>query len=238
MLKLCSWAFSRFVCDQTLWLKIITRHDSATELWGISITITHQNSLLSFTAGIMVLSPKPSSAVKALEVRLGAAVTLQCDLSYHYEINWLRMSTDMTPELLIALGLKNNGELSVNWNSNSSRFQGFIKNRLFHLRILCVSGADLLTYFCAAMNEKQLEFNEGKRLYGKELDAWWNITSSVGSRSSVVCLFVCFFQSPRMHNSLRIQIRIWHDAKVSKVCLMFMVFFHVGVFFIFITAFA
>lgn len=142
----------------------------------------------------MVLSPKPSSAVKALEVRLGVAVTLQCDLSYHYEINWLRMSTDMTPELLIALGLKNNGELSINWNSNSSRFQGFIKNRLFHLRILRVSNADLLTYFCAAMNEKQLEFNEGKRLYGKELDIWSDITSSVGSRSSVLffCLFVCF----------------------------------------------
>ncbi|KAG7314234.1 hypothetical protein KOW79_022730 [Hemibagrus wyckioides] len=123
-----------------------------------------QSALFGFI-GIMVLSPKLSSAVKALEVRLGKAVTLQCDLSYHYEINWLRMSSDMTPELLIALGLKNNGELSVNWNSNSSRFQGFIKNRLFHLRILRVSGADLLTYFCAAMNEKQLEFNEGKRLY-------------------------------------------------------------------------
>lgn len=84
-----------------------------------------------FPSGIMVLSPKLSLAVKTLEVRLGAAVTLQCDLSYHYEINWLRMSSEMQPELLMVLGLNNNGELSITWNSNSSSFQGFVKNCFF-----------------------------------------------------------------------------------------------------------
>lgn len=126
--------------------------------------------MFSFTTGIIVLSPQPSSAVKPLEVRLETAVTLQCDLSYHYEINWLRMSSDMNPELLMVLGLKNDGDLSVYWSSNSSSFQGFIKNRFIQLRIVRVSEADLVTYFCVAMNEKRIEFGEGMRLYGKEQD--------------------------------------------------------------------
>lgn len=120
----------------------------------------------------MVLSPKPSLAVKAVEVGLGAAVALQCDLSHHYEINWLRMSSEMEPELLMVLGLNNNGDLSITWNSNSSSFQGLFKNRIFQLRIVRVSEADLVTYFCAAINEKQVEFGEGLRLYGKEQEVW------------------------------------------------------------------
>lgn len=116
----------------------------------------------------MVLSPKLSLAVKTLEVRLGAVVTLQCDLSYHYEINWLRMSSEMQPELLMVLGLNNNGELSITWNSNSSSFQGFVKNCFLQLKIGRVSDTDLITYFCASINKKRIEFGEGPRLYGKE----------------------------------------------------------------------
>ncbi|GAA6067924.1 uncharacterized protein LOC113545734 [Tachysurus ichikawai] len=128
-------------------------------------TNTMLNSAFFGFIGIIVLSPQPSSAVKPLEVRLETAVTLQCDLSYHYEINWLRMSSDMNPELLMVLGLKNDGDLSVYWSSNSSSFQGFIKNRFIQLRIVRVSEADLVTYFCVAMNEKRIEFGEGMRLY-------------------------------------------------------------------------
>lgn len=118
------------------------------------------------------MSPKPLSGVKTLEVSLGAEVTLQCGLQYHYEINWLRMSSKLNPELLMVLGLNNNGDLSITWNSNSSSFQGFCSNRLLQLRIVRVSEADLVTYFCAALNEKQIDFGEGLRLYGEEQDAW------------------------------------------------------------------
>lgn len=118
------------------------------------------------------MSSKPLLAVKTLEVQLGAAVALPCNLSYHYEINWLRMSSEMKPELLMVLGLNNDGGLSITWSSNSSRFQGFIKNRFIQLRIVQVVEADLITYFCAAINEKRIEFGEGVRLYGKEQDVW------------------------------------------------------------------
>lgn len=74
----------------------------------------------------------------------------------------------MKPELLMVLRLNNNGELSITWNSNSSSFQGFMKNRFLQLRIGRVSDADLVTYFCAAINEKWIEFGEGMWLYGKE----------------------------------------------------------------------
>lgn len=113
------------------------------------------------------MSPRPSLGVKTLEVRLGTAVTLQCDLSHLYEINWLRMSPEMKPELLMVLGLNNDGQLSITWSSNSSSFHGFIQNRLFQLRIERVSDADLVTYFCAAVNENRIEFGEGLRLDGK-----------------------------------------------------------------------
>ncbi|KAM9450055.1 uncharacterized protein Hap1MRO34_022536 [Clarias gariepinus] len=115
--------------------------------------------------GIVVLPATPSLAAKALEVRLGAAVTLQCNLSYHYEINWVRMSSEMNPELLMVLGLNKNGDLSITWNSNSSSFQGFINNRFIHLKIVHVSQTDLVTYFCAAVNDKQIKLSEGMRLY-------------------------------------------------------------------------
>lgn len=82
------------------------------------------------------------------------------------------MSSEMKLEPLMVLGLKNNGVLSTTWNSNSSSFQGFYKNRFFLLRIVQVSETDLATYFCAAMNERQIEFGEGLRLYGKEQDVW------------------------------------------------------------------
>lgn len=73
----------------------------------------------------------------------------------------------MKPELLMVLGLNNDGQLSITWSSNSSSFHGFIQNRLFQLRIERVSDADLVTYFCAAVNEKRIEFGEGLRLDGK-----------------------------------------------------------------------
>ncbi|XP_034157203.2 uncharacterized protein LOC113545734 [Pangasianodon hypophthalmus] len=137
-------------------------------IFSHSLLSLHTNTmLLSVIFGfmeIMVLFLTPSSAVKTLEVRLGAAVTLQCDLSYHYEINWLRMNSEMKPELVMVLGLNNHGHLSVTWSTNSSNFQGFINNRFIQLRIARVSDADLVTYFCAAINEKRLEFGEGMRL--------------------------------------------------------------------------
>ncbi|KAI5620132.1 hypothetical protein C0J50_20298 [Silurus asotus] len=113
---------------------------------------------------MVVLSPETPLAAKTREVRLGAAVTLQCDLSNRYEINWMKMSSDMKPELLMVLGLKNNGDLSVTRNSNSSSFQGFFQNRLFQLRILRVSEADLGVYFCLAVNQRHLELGEAIRL--------------------------------------------------------------------------
>ncbi|KAI5087592.1 hypothetical protein C0J45_22081 [Silurus meridionalis] len=113
---------------------------------------------------MVVLSPATSLAAKTQEVRLGAAVTLQCDLSNRYEINWMKMSSDMKPELLMVLGLKNNGDLSITRNSNSSSFRGFFQNRLFQLRIVRVSEADLGVYFCLAVNQRHLELGEAIRL--------------------------------------------------------------------------
>lgn len=80
----------------------------------------------------------------------------------------------------MALGLNNNGDLSVTWTSNSSSFQGLIKNRFIQLRIVQVSEADLATYFCTAINKKRIEFGEAMQLHGKEQDVWWSIMLYVG----------------------------------------------------------
>ncbi|KAK1792839.1 hypothetical protein P4O66_012748 [Electrophorus voltai] len=114
---------------------------------------------------ILVFPLKSLKALKMAEAKLGHSITLMCGMSYHHEINWLRMGLDLKPKTLMVMGLKNDGDLSVSWNSNESHFEGCVQNRFIGLKILKVLHSDLVTYFCAASNGKRMEFGEGICLY-------------------------------------------------------------------------
>lgn len=68
---------------------------------------------------------------------------------------------------LMVTSLKHNGELSVVWNYNESRFEGFIEEQMTGLRIFQISTSDLSTYHCATLYKKYLEFDKGVQLYSK-----------------------------------------------------------------------
>uniref|UniRef100_A0A8B9RBI0 Ig-like domain-containing protein n=1 Tax=Astyanax mexicanus TaxID=7994 RepID=A0A8B9RBI0_ASTMX len=103
----------------------------------------------------------PSNALKKMEVNLGQSQMLKCDMSYHHEINWIRMDDQAKPKTLMVMGLKNDGAMSVAWNFNDSHFEGCVVDRFIGLRIYQVSESDLATYFCAASHNKRMEFGEG-----------------------------------------------------------------------------
>ncbi|KAG9259634.1 hypothetical protein AMEX_G27141 [Astyanax mexicanus] len=125
-------------------------------------------SLLFACFVILVLSLKPSNALKKMEVNLGQSQMLKCDMSYHHEINWIRMDDQAKPKTLMVMGLKNDGAMSVAWNFNDSHFEGCVVDRFIGLRIYQVSESDLATYFCAASHNKRMEFGEGIRLQTQE----------------------------------------------------------------------
>ncbi|KAI4905848.1 hypothetical protein NFI96_021758, partial [Prochilodus magdalenae] len=113
---------------------------------------------------ILVLPLMSLKALKETTVRLGDGVTLKCDMSYHHEINWLKMDEDAQPKSVMVMGLKNDGALSVAWNSNETHYEGCVVERLIGLRIFNVSDSDLGMYFCAALSGKVMVFAEGIRL--------------------------------------------------------------------------
>jgi len=80
------------------------------------------------------------------------------------------------PMALMVTSLKHNGELSVVWNYDESRFEGFMEEQMTVLRIFQISTSDLSTYHCATLYQKHLDFDKGVQLYSKRVH-WisWDI---------------------------------------------------------------
>ncbi|KAI4905847.1 hypothetical protein NFI96_021757 [Prochilodus magdalenae] len=86
-------------------------------------------------------------------------------MSYHHDIYWVKIGEDVQPKMLMVMGLKNDGALSVAWNANVTHYEGCVVDRLIGLRIFNVSSSDLGMYFCTASSKKRMEFGEGIRLH-------------------------------------------------------------------------
>ncbi len=71
------------------------------------------------------------------------------------------------PMALIVTKPKHNGELSVVWNYDETRFEGFMEKQMTGLRILHVSTSDLATYYCATSYQNHLNFDKAVQLYSK-----------------------------------------------------------------------
>lgn len=99
------------------------------------------------------------------EVKLGDAVSINCNLSFFSEIHWLKMSAEGQPTSLLVTILKHDGELSTVWNSKPTHFEGL--KRSTGLKILNVSANDLGTYYCATFKGKEMNFGKGVKIYSK-----------------------------------------------------------------------
>ncbi|XP_067297277.1 uncharacterized protein [Pseudorasbora parva] len=115
------------------------------------------------TTVFVILPLNHLEAVQLKEVKLGETVVLKCNISFN-DIHWLKMS-EGRPMALMVTSLKHNGELSVVWNYNESRFEGFLEKQMTGLRIAHVSTSDLGTYYCASLYQKHLDFDKGVQLY-------------------------------------------------------------------------
>ncbi|KAL7855571.1 hypothetical protein AOLI_G00191750 [Acnodon oligacanthus] len=127
--------------------------------------------LFAWIAVLILSSVKSLKALQEKTVTLGEPVTLKCDMSYHHEIYWVKLGADYQPKTVMVMGLKNDGALSVAWNSNETHYEGCVVERLIGLKISKVSERDLAMYFCAASIGKPMEFGEGVRLQTKETQA-------------------------------------------------------------------
>lgn len=119
-----------------------------------------------FLSVLIILPLNHLEAVQLKEVNLGDTVVLKCNISFYNDIHWLKMS-EGRPMALMVTSLKHNGELSVVWNYNESRFEGFMEKQMTGLRISNVSTSDLATYYCATLYQKHLDFDKGVQLYSK-----------------------------------------------------------------------
>ncbi|XP_015461144.2 uncharacterized protein LOC103038664 isoform X2 [Astyanax mexicanus] len=124
-------------------------------------------SLYLFTAVFLPFTAL--EAVEMLEVELGQAVTLKCNISLHHEIFWLKVSMEDKPRLLMVAGLKSDGIVSDVWNYDTSRYRGSLglDERFFGLKILHVLKSDLASYYCGTLDGKRMEFEEGVHIYAK-----------------------------------------------------------------------
>ncbi|KAG1956370.1 si:dkey-22i16.9 [Pimephales promelas] len=113
---------------------------------------------------LIILRLNHLDAVQLKEVSLGDTVVLKCNISFYNDIHWLKMS-EGRPMALMVTSLKHNGELSVVWNYNESRFEGFMEEQMTVLRIFQISTSDLSTYHCATLYQKHLDFDKGVQLY-------------------------------------------------------------------------
>ncbi|XP_077102554.1 uncharacterized protein LOC143753755 [Siphateles boraxobius] len=121
--------------------------------------------VLSCLITVLIILPlKHLEAVQLKEVNLGDTVVLKCNISFYNDIHWLKIS-EGRPVALMVTSLKHNGELSVVWNYNESRFEGFMEEQLTGLRISQISTSDLSTYHCATLYQKHLDFDKGVQLY-------------------------------------------------------------------------
>ncbi|XP_075209728.1 Ig kappa chain V-V region T1 [Chanos chanos] len=99
------------------------------------------------------------------QIQIGDYVTLDCNISFHHEITWLRVRSGMDPEVVVVAGLNSDGQMSTVWSMGSNHFSGSVKNRSIALIIRNVSEEDLGSYYCVTKDGRMLQFGKGAHLY-------------------------------------------------------------------------
>lgn len=98
-------------------------------------------------------------------VQLGDTAILLCNISYHYEITWLKHNPEQTPDVLLCVSL--NGGNIIYGHRPNLRFEAEIANRSLALKMNTVEDADLGLYYCMGKVGKSMMLGGGSRLHGK-----------------------------------------------------------------------
>lgn len=115
---------------------------------------------------VFIVRPRQSVEESVFwEVQLGDIVICPCDISYHYEITWLKHNPEQTPAVLLFVSL-NDGTVIYGHQHNLC-FEAQIANRSLALKIKTVEDVDLGLYYWIGKVGKMMMLGGESRLHGK-----------------------------------------------------------------------
>lgn len=118
-------------------------------------------------------------------VQLGDTAILLCNISYHYEITWLKHNPEQTPDVLLCVSL--NGGNIIYGHRPNLRFEAEIANRSLALKMNTVEDADLGLYYCMGKVGKSMMLGGGSRLHVSGLEAINASSTTYEQASPALC---------------------------------------------------
>lgn len=105
---------------------------------------------------------KRLQAFEMKEVYLGETVEIECNISFHHDITWLKMHNGQPPLVLMVTSLISDGAITVTYQdqyhgSTTAR----VKGRTVAMTITNISVNDLGLYYCTRIKGKMLTFGAG-----------------------------------------------------------------------------
>lgn len=105
---------------------------------------------------------RPLQAFEMKEVHLGDTVEIECNISFHHDITWLRMNNGQPPLVLMVTSLISDGAITITYQdkyhgSSTAR----VKGRFVAMTIKNISVNDLGLYYCTRIKDKVLTFGAG-----------------------------------------------------------------------------
>lgn len=113
------------------------------------------------------------------KVNLGDTVKLDCTISYHFEITWLRHGPGQIPSVLLVAKLDDDGKILVVLRQ-SDRFVGVISNRSIALTVTDIKEDDYALYYCTGKEGRTLQFGKGTQLMDPADSATQPVTKVCG----------------------------------------------------------
>lgn len=107
-------------------------------------------------------------AFEVKEVNLGDTVEIECNISFHHDITWLRMKNGQPPLVLMVTSLISDGEITTTYpHQYHGSSTAHVKGRFVAMTITNISVNDLGLYYCTRIKEKVLTFGAGVYLHGR-----------------------------------------------------------------------
>ncbi|XP_041965540.1 uncharacterized protein LOC121723628 isoform X2 [Alosa sapidissima] len=104
-------------------------------------------------------------AFEMRKVDLGGTMEIECNISFHHDITWLKLNDGQPPIVLMVTSVTD-GEITVVYqDKHHVNSMARVKRRIVAMTITNIQINDLGLYYCTRVKDKVLTFGTGVHLY-------------------------------------------------------------------------